>query len=253
MSSSSQPHHSRSFNPINATRDRLFLRRRQEIHFQGPPQLAPRPGLRNHRRAVAWSAQRVGDLLGRHQLPQGGFVVGRDPQVLTAANWSAAIFTAPAGSLFIPDTSVTEFNDPAQPLTGGGHNWVFDQGSTLLQKETEPGPAAPLPPAGRSRRTPRPIASLPIIKGGRVTNLGDIPFQGQAITPDLRSDQFSTPPCPTLPTPTSTSLAARSPTVSPPTRSTRRRSCWWPASRAGCSISRSTTSPTRGSAATPER
>ena len=49
-------------------------------------------------------------------MPNDGFVVGRDPQVLTAANWSANIFTAPAGSLFIPDNSVHEHNDPALQL-----------------------------------------------------------------------------------------------------------------------------------------
>ena len=75
-------------------------------------------------------------------LPNDGFVVGRDPQVLTAANWSANVFTAPAGSLFIPDTSVNELNDPAKPLTGGGHNWVFDQGSTLCKETDTGGPAA---------------------------------------------------------------------------------------------------------------
>ncbi len=73
-------------------------------------------------------------------MPNDGFVVGRDKQVLTAANWSPNVFTAPAGSLFVPDSSVYERNDPAQPLTGGGHNWVFDQGSTLC-KVTDTGPA----------------------------------------------------------------------------------------------------------------
>ena len=93
-------------------------------------------------------------------LPNDGFVVGRDAQVKIAANWSPNVFTAAAGSLFIPDNSVHEHNDPAQPLTAGGHNWVFDQGSTLC-KETDVGkdPKTGLPPAGRSRRTPRPTAS----------------------------------------------------------------------------------------------
>ena len=71
-------------------------------------------------------------------LPSGGFVVGRDAIVATAANWSPNIFTAAAGSVFVPDTSLNERNDPAQPATGGGHNWVFDQGSTLC-KQTDTG------------------------------------------------------------------------------------------------------------------
>src|SRR5690242_13866752 len=45
-------------------------------------------------------------------MPNDGFVVGRDKPVLTAANWSPNVFTAPAGSLFVPDNSVNEHNDP---------------------------------------------------------------------------------------------------------------------------------------------
>jgi hypothetical protein len=125
-------------------------------------------------------------------MPNDGFVVGRDKQVLTAANWSANVFTAPAGSLFIPDNSVNEHNDPAQPLTGGGHNWVFDQGSTLC-KETDTGPGGAvatgwnIPP-----NTASDCVILPIIKGGRVTNLGDIPFQGQVVTPVCYPTKLST-------------------------------------------------------------
>ena len=121
-------------------------------------------------------------------MPTDGFVVGRDPQVLTAANWSANVFTAPAGSIFIPDTSVNEANDPTKPLTGGGHNWVFDQGSTLC-KETDVGAGGAvatgwtIPP-----NTATDCVLLPIIKGGKVTNLGDIPLQGPGDHPDLRSD-----------------------------------------------------------------
>jgi hypothetical protein len=118
------------------------------------------------------------------EMPADGFVIGRDAQVLTAANFSPKTFTGTAGSLFIPDASVHEFNDLAQPLTGGGHNWVFDQGSTLC-KETDTG----VDPTGHSAswaippNTATDCVILPIIKGGRVTNLGDIPYQGQAITP----------------------------------------------------------------------
>ena len=118
-------------------------------------------------------------------LPSGGFVVGRDAIVAKAANWSPNIFTAAAGSVFVPDTSLNERNDPAQPATGGGHNWVFDQGSTLC-KQTDTGVDRA---TGRSAswnippNTPTDCVVLPIIKGGRVVSLGDIPYQGQAVTP----------------------------------------------------------------------
>ena len=107
------------------------------------------------------------------QLPASGFVIGLAP-LQTAANWSPHVFTGTAGSLFIPDNSVYEHNDPKQPKTGGGHNWVFDQGSTLC-KETDVGPAEKKPawhPVGRSRRTIRrtvsscrssPMARSPIL------------------------------------------------------------------------------------------
>ncbi len=126
-------------------------------------------------------------------LPADGWVVGRDAQVKTAANWSHNIFTGTAGSVFIPDNSVNEFNDPAGPLTGGGHNWVFDQGSTLC-KETDSGVD---PTTGRSAswaippNTATDCVLLPIIKGGRVTNLGDIPLQGQAVTPTCDPTKLS--------------------------------------------------------------
>jgi hypothetical protein len=127
-------------------------------------------------------------------MPTDGFVIGRDPIVSTAANFSHNIFTGTAGSIFIPDTSANEANDPAQPLTGGGHNWVFDQGSTLC-KETDTGvdPATKhsvswaIPP-----NTATDCVILPIIKGGRVTNLGDIPYQGEAITPTCDPTKLST-------------------------------------------------------------
>jgi hypothetical protein len=125
-------------------------------------------------------------------LPNDGLVVGRDPQVLTAANWSANIFTAPGGSVFVPDSSVNELNNPALPLTGGGHNWVFDQGSTLC-KETDTGAGGALatgwtiPP-----NTATDCVLLPVIKGGKVTNLGDIPLQGETITPTCNPALLST-------------------------------------------------------------
>ena len=69
-------------------------------------------------------------------LPAQGFVIGQAP-VVNANNWSPNVFTGTTGSIWVPDTSVYEHNDPSQPLTGGGHNWVFDQGSTLCKMTDE--------------------------------------------------------------------------------------------------------------------
>jgi hypothetical protein len=115
-------------------------------------------------------------------LPAGGFQVGQPP-IQTASNWSPGVFTGTTGSIFVPDNSTFEHNDPTLPLTGGGHNWVFDQGSTLC-KETDTGPAG-APATGWSipPNTPGVCIVLPVIRGGVFQNLGDIPFQGEAITP----------------------------------------------------------------------
>jgi hypothetical protein len=115
-------------------------------------------------------------------LPPAGFVVGVAP-IQSAANWSPNIFTGTTGSLWIPDTSVNEHNDPAQPLTGGGHNWVFDQGSTLC-KVTDVGPAGAVATSWQiPPNNPTECVILPVITNGQVVNLGDIPYQGDAITP----------------------------------------------------------------------
>ena len=125
-------------------------------------------------------------------LPAGGFVIG-GAQVPTANNWSPNVFNASTGSLFIPDLSVNERNDPAQPLTGGGHNWVFDQGSSLC-KETDTGPGGAV---ATGWAIPPILAAdcivLPIISRGV---LGDIPFQGDVITPTCDPTKLSAPGAP---------------------------------------------------------
>src|SRR5262245_57502580 len=118
--------------------------------------------------------------------PANGYVNGQPP----AANWSPGVFTGTAGSIFVPDDSVFEFNDPGQPSTGGGHNWAFDQGTTTC-KEIDLGLAGTptgwvIPTANNGRDCiflPRITGTtgnppVPIIK-----DFSDIPFQGQAITP----------------------------------------------------------------------
>jgi hypothetical protein len=124
-------------------------------------------------------------------VPQSGFVMGSLPPGANP-NWSPNVFTATAGSVFIPDNSVNENNDLSQPLTGGGHTWAFDQGSTLC-KQTDIGPGGAIatgwsiPP-----NTATKCVVLPIIKNGRVTNLGDIPGQGDVITPTCNPALLST-------------------------------------------------------------
>jgi hypothetical protein len=127
---------------------------------------------------VAWATCSDGSTF-----PQNGYVVGQAPLAGGAANWSPNVFTAAAGSVWVPDTSVNEFNDPNQPKTGGGHNWVFDQGSTLC-KATDTGAAGATPTGWNiPPNTPTSCVVLPVIKGGRIANLGDIPYQGDVITP----------------------------------------------------------------------
>ena len=111
--------------------------------------------------------------------PPGGYQIGVAP-VAVAANWSPNVFTATEGSYFIRDSSTADQVTGAP--TGGGHNWAFDQGSTLC-KDGDAGSAAGttgwiLPP-----NTSTDCIVLPIIKNGKVTNLGDIPFQGSVVTP----------------------------------------------------------------------
>jgi hypothetical protein len=128
-------------------------------------------------------------------LPPEGFVIGQPP-VVNADNWSPDVFTGTTGSIWVPDASVYENNDPSRPLTGGGHNWVFDQGSTLC-KVTDEGAAGALP-TGWSIPPNEPTfcVVLPVIVQGRVTNFGDIPYQGDAITPTCDPTLLSQPGIP---------------------------------------------------------
>ena len=125
--------------------------------------------------------------------PIGGFVNGAAP----VTSWSPGVFTGTAGSIFVPDASTVENNDPTQPVTGGGHNWAFDQGTTTC-KETDTGPASGTPTAWAIPASNTitclllPQISgfangLPIIKA-----IADVPFQGDAITPTCDPALLST-------------------------------------------------------------
>jgi hypothetical protein len=127
--------------------------------------------------------------------PFGGFT-DTSPQV---AHWSPGLFTGTAGSVFVPDNSVFENNDPLQPVTGGGHNWAFDQG-TAACKETDTGPAGGTPTAWSiPPNNTTTCLLLPTVTGvtgnppvpifGAVT---DIPFESDAITPTCNPANLST-------------------------------------------------------------
>jgi len=127
--------------------------------------------------------------------PAGGYQVG-SAAVPVAGNWSPGtnfIFTFPEGSFFVPDSSTADQTTGAP--TGGGHNWAFDQGSSLC-KLGDAGSAAGttgwiLPP-----NTSPDCIVMPIIKNGLVTNLGDIPFQGSVLTPTCDPTKLSTATAP---------------------------------------------------------
>jgi hypothetical protein len=120
--------------------------------------------------------------------PPGGYQIGVAPTAV-ASNWSPNVFTSTEGSIFVPDSSTNDQSTGAP--TGGGHNWAFDQGSTLC-KQGDAGSAAGttawiLPP-----NTSQDCIVFPIIKNGKVTNLGDVPFQGSVVTPVCDTTKLST-------------------------------------------------------------
>jgi len=125
--------------------------------------------------------------------PTGGFVP--PPSIL--GNWQIINADRAAGSIFVPDNSVFEHNDPAQPLTGGGHNWLFDQGSTLC-KQTDSGPAGGAPTAWLNPAAlPVDCTFLPIITGSSgnppvpiIQAVADVPYQGDAVTPTCDPTQY---------------------------------------------------------------
>jgi hypothetical protein len=141
---------------------------------------------------TAWATCLSPDATGSTAFPAGGYLIG-SAAVPLAADWSPNIFTIPEGSYFIPDSSITD--QTAGAPTGGGHNWAFDQGSTLC-KLGDAGSAAGttawiLPP-----NTSPDCIVLPVIVNGLATNLGDIPFQGSAVTPTCDPTKLSTAAAP---------------------------------------------------------
>ena len=136
---------------------------------------------------IAWAVCADGSTF-----PAGGFAVGQPP----AAIWSPLVFTGTAGSIFVPDNSVFEHNDPGQPVTGGGHTWAFDQGSSTC-KETDTGPAGGTPTAWAiPSNAGADCIFLPIIRNGIIVGFGDVPLQGQAVTPTCDPALLSQPGAP---------------------------------------------------------
>ncbi len=105
---------------------------------------------------------------GVSTFPAAGYVVGG----AHVANWSPNTFTGTLGSVFVPDSSAA-----------AGHNWAFDQGATLCKMGNAGSATAPtgwiMPPP----TTSTDCIVLPIVKGGKIAGEGDIPGQGDAITP----------------------------------------------------------------------
>jgi hypothetical protein len=138
------------------------------------------------------------------------------------ANMSPNIFTATAGSVFIPDNSSFENNDPTNVSTVakngsgiaglpvaavGGHNWAFDQGSTTCKAtSTTYGNFPPVPPvAGQApagwaipANTTTDCFVLPIVslQNGQIifTGFGVVPLTSQAIIPACDPTALSTAP-----------------------------------------------------------
>src|SRR5215471_3128657 len=98
-------------------------------------------------------------------MPAGinGYVAGNLPANLQ--NMAPGVFTGTAGSVFVPDNSTFEHNDPVNgTLTGGGHNWVFDQGSTTCKVTDVGTPGQPATSWSIPPNTTTDCTILPIIR-----------------------------------------------------------------------------------------
>ena len=118
----------------------------------------------------------------------------------TATNWSPNTFTGTLGSVWVPDISVNEHNNNGEPLTQGGHDWVFDQGSSTC-KETDVGGAnGPITAWSIPPNNAADCIHLPIVRivGGALVfqNFGDLPQRGAALTPACDPTKLSTATAP---------------------------------------------------------
>src|SRR5215831_2342054 len=140
-------------------------------------------------------------------MPPGinGYVHGNLPANLQ--NMAPGIFTGTAGSVFIPDNSLTENNSPTGttttlastpplPTVIGGHNWQFDQGSTTCKAADVGVGGQPATGWSISPNTTSDCFVLPIVKGGKFTNFGNIPLQGQEYVTSCDPTKLSAPLAP---------------------------------------------------------
>src|SRR5262249_29527650 len=105
----------------------------------------------------------------------------------TGINWTPFTFTGTLGSVWVPDVSVNEHNNTLEPLTFGGHDWVFDQGSTTCRATDVGGASGPptswsIPPVNFTD-----CMVLPTVRfaAGQLVfqNFGALPQYGTALTP----------------------------------------------------------------------
>lgn len=139
---------------------------------------------------MAWAACADGSTFPSSS--PSGFNFGVAP----VTSWTPNTFTNTLGSVWVPDASVFERNDPTRPATGGGHDWVFDQGSTTC-KMTDKGPAGGTPtswsiPAVNGAD----CVLLPVVKGGFFVGLGDLPQRSDVLTPTCDPTRLSQPGAP---------------------------------------------------------
>src|SRR5215831_15617167 len=118
--------------------------------------------------------------------PAGGFAAGQLPVTI----WSPGL--SGDGSVFVPDISVFEHNDPGQPRTGGGHNWVFDVNSFCKAIDVGPAGGAPTSWTVSFPPPPSPVPpTLPTVEcfglstpgGGPAVPMFATIGQGETITP----------------------------------------------------------------------
>src|SRR5215831_12208229 len=111
---------------------------------------------------LAWATCGDGSTFPNPATNPGGFTFGFAP---VATFVGPGTFTNTLGSVWVPDNSFFEQNNPNLPATNGGHDWVFDQGTTTC-KITDTGSAGGTP---TSWLIPPVVAPdcffLPIIRG----------------------------------------------------------------------------------------
>lgn len=151
---------------------------------------------------IVWAACTDGSTF-----PTGGFIFGVAP---ANNSWAPNTLTGTLGSAWVPDTSVCEQNmvaslgppatclvDPSTgrpfSLTNGGHDWVFDQGTTTC-KATDIG--SDLVTGGPTSWTIPAVNGsdcvlLPVVRNGFFVGIGDVPQKNDVLTPTCDPTKLS--------------------------------------------------------------